>query len=118
MSSDIHHVQASERYSKATGWDGIGHISVQYPEAPGEDPVAQTHEVLGKLDHFMAQLGTDKSKLLKCTVYMARLEDFAAINSVWDAWVVPGRPPARTPVVCEMLRPNVRVGIEAVVAIG
>jgi len=51
-------------------------------------------------------------------VFFAKLTDFDAINLVWDAWIVPGQPPARSPVLGPLLRPDVFVAAEAIVAIG
>ncbi|MCC6469828.1 MAG: RidA family protein [Alphaproteobacteria bacterium] len=114
---DISRIGVSERYSKATVHDGTVYVAVQYPDRPDPSPTNQTREVLAKIDWFLAQAGTDKSRLLKATVFVADIADFAAINAVWDAWVVPGSPPARTPVLGPLLRPEVRVAIELIAAV-
>jgi enamine deaminase RidA (YjgF/YER057c/UK114 family) len=39
---------------------------------------------------MLAAAGTDKSKLLNVTIWLADMADFAAMNEIYDAWVVPG----------------------------
>lgn len=113
----IKRIGVSARYSKAVAHSGTLYVAVQYPDRPDPSATNQTREVLGKIDAFLAEAGTDKSRLLRATVFVADLADFAAINDVWDAWVVPGSPPARTPVLGPLLRPEVRVAIEVTAAV-
>jgi len=114
---EIRRIGVSARYSKATVHNGTVYVAVQYPDRPDPSPTNQTREVLEKIDGFLAQAGTDKSRLLRATVFLADIADFNAINAVWDAWVVPGSPPARTPVIGPLLRPEVRVAIEVTAAV-
>ncbi|MGH8635845.1 MAG: Rid family hydrolase [Burkholderiales bacterium] len=39
---------------------------------------------------------SDKSKLLTATVYLKSMDDYKAMNEIWDAWTAPGAAPART----------------------
>jgi enamine deaminase RidA (YjgF/YER057c/UK114 family) len=118
--SDSNHTNATaydRRYSKATAYDGVGYISVQYPAGLNQDVRAQTEDVLAKLDSYIERLGSDRSRILKVNLFLTDVRDLSVINEVWDAWIVPGRPPARTPVLGPLLRPEVLVAAEAVVAI-
>ena len=40
----------------------------------------------------------DKSSILSATIYLPDIGDFAAMNAVWEQWVVPGQTPARATV--------------------
>ncbi|SNR50256.1 RidA family protein [Puniceibacterium sediminis] len=62
---------------------------------PGEDVNAQTQTCLAKIDALLAEVGADKTRLLQVTIWLADMSDFAAMNSVWDAWVAAGHTPAR-----------------------
>ncbi|MFQ5774402.1 MAG: RidA family protein [Kiloniellaceae bacterium] len=64
-------------------------------DAPGEDARAQMRDTLSRIDRMLADAGTDKSKLLSATIWLADIRDYDAINEVWDAWVPEGRAPAR-----------------------
>src|SRR3546814_13022914 len=62
--------------------------------APGEDAAAQTRAVLGKIDALLAEAGTDKSRILTATIWLADMSDFDAMNAVWDHWVGGATAPA------------------------
>ena len=55
----------------------------------------QTKQVLAKIDAYLAEAGTDKTRLLSANIWLTDMGRFAEMNSVWDAWVDPGNPPAR-----------------------
>ena len=54
---------------------------------PKADAAGQTRQILTRIDEYLAEAGTDKSKLLNVTIWLADINDFAAMNSVWDSWV-------------------------------
>lgn len=76
----------------------------------------QTSEVLRRIDDLLAEVGSDRSHLLSATVYLKQIEDFAAMNAVWEAWVPPGTAPARTTVQAHLASPELRVEITVVAA--
>ena len=39
-------------------------------------------QVLAAIDALLARAGTDKSKILRCQIFLADLADFAAMNEV------------------------------------
>ncbi|RMI17273.1 RidA family protein [Pseudoroseomonas wenyumeiae] len=80
------------------------------------DAAGQTRQVLAKIDEMLAAAGTDKSKLLNVTIWLADMADFAAMNAIYDAWVVPGETPARCCGTVTLARPDIRVEIMVVAA--
>ena len=60
--------------------------------------------------------GTDKSRILSATVYMADLSQKDAMNEVWVAWLDPTCLPARAAVGVE-LTPGTQVEIMLVAAV-
>lgn len=76
----------------------------------------QTHEVLRRIDALLADVGSDRSHLLSATVYLKQIEDFAAMNAVWEAWLPSGCAPARTTVQAQLASPDLRVEITVVAA--
>ncbi len=76
----------------------------------------QTREILGRIDTLLAEVGSDKSKLLSATIYLPNIADFDAMNEVWDAWVAPGNPPARACVEARLAGPDLRVEVSVVAA--
>ncbi|MEZ5666495.1 MAG: RidA family protein [Alphaproteobacteria bacterium] len=71
------------------------YLAGQVADDQNADVVTQTRQVLAKVDRLLAAAGTDKTKLLSAQVWLRNIADFAAMNSVWDAWVSPGNTPAR-----------------------
>ena len=55
----------------------------------------QTRAALAQLDRHLAEAGTDRSRLLSVTVYLADIALKPGLNAVWDAWVDPASPPQR-----------------------
>ena len=77
----------------------------------GKSVTEQTREILATIDGYLAQAGTNKSKLLTATIYLADMGGFAEMNAVWDAWVTPGQTPARATVEAKLAAPDYRVEI-------
>jgi enamine deaminase RidA (YjgF/YER057c/UK114 family) len=55
----------------------------------------QTEDVLAIIDRQLAEAGTDKSKLLTATVYVADMARKPEMNEAWVAWVDPDNAPQR-----------------------
>ena len=67
-------------------------------DVSGAGVTAQTQEILGEIDRLLAAAGTDKSRILTATIYLADIATFAEMNAAWDAWVAKDNPPARATV--------------------
>lgn len=75
------------------------------------DITGQTQQILDKIDGFLAQAGTDKSKLLQANLWITDMSNFAAMNAVWNAWVDPENPPVRACVRADLAVPELLVEI-------
>jgi enamine deaminase RidA (YjgF/YER057c/UK114 family) len=78
---------------------------------PAGDVKVQTKKVLASIDGLLAKAGTDKSKLLTASVWLADMKDFEDHNSVWNEWVDRQNPPVRFCVQTPLWRPNILVEI-------
>ena len=76
----------------------------------------QTGEVLAAIDKLLAEAGTNKSKVLYCQVVLNNIGDFAAMNTVYDAWIDPANPPARACIEARLAHPSLKVEIIAIAA--
>ena len=85
--------------------------------AGGESVTRQTEAILEEIDNLLADAGTDKSRLLSATIWLADMGDFNEMNEVWDAWVVPGETPARACVESRLAAPQFTVEIGVIAAI-
>ena len=91
---EIRRIQTDPRMSQAVVHNGVVWLAGQCGTA-GVSTVAQTQEALAKIDRLLAELGSDRSKILNTTIWLADIGDYDALNSVWDAWVPEGTAPAR-----------------------
>ncbi|HVN34236.1 MAG TPA: RidA family protein [Casimicrobiaceae bacterium] len=95
---------------------GTAYLAGQVPDDLTADVSGQTRQVLAHIDALLAEAGSDKSKILSATIYLADMADFAAMNSVWEQWVVPGQTPARATVEAKLAAPGYRVEIQVIAA--
>ncbi len=77
----------------------------------GKSVTEQTREILSTIDAYLAQVDSDKSKILSATIYLADIGKFADMNAVWDAWVAVGQAPARATVEAKLAAPDYTVEI-------
>ena len=85
-------------------------------EAPGEPAAAQMRDILGRIERRLEEVGTDKSKLLSATIWLADIRDFDAINEVWDAWLPQGHAPARACVEAKLAATKFTVEVGVIAA--
>jgi len=82
----------------------------------GEDVATQTRQVLANLTAVLAAAGASLAGVVKTTVFLVDMGDFAAMNAVY-AEHFPEAPPARSTVAVAALPLGARVEIEAVARI-
>jgi enamine deaminase RidA (YjgF/YER057c/UK114 family) len=88
------------------------------PENLDADAFEQTANTLAQIDAILQKQGSDKSKILDATIFLANKEDFAAMNKAWDAWVVAGHAPVRCTVQATLMKPQYKVEIKIIAASG
>lgn len=76
-----------------------------------QDVSGQMEQVLAKAEAMLTKAGSDKSHLLSATIWLRDIADFAAMNSVWEAWIDPANPPSRATAECRMAHPDILVEI-------
>ena len=110
-------------YSQAVLWNGLVFCSGQIPLDPDsgkmiEGGVAeQTERVLENLKAVLEAAGSGLDKVLKTTVFLKDMGEFAAMNEVYARYF-PEKPPARATVEAARLPRDVRVEIEAIAHVG
>ncbi|MGC4028008.1 MAG: RidA family protein [Steroidobacteraceae bacterium] len=111
----IKRIESSARMSQAVVANGFVFLAGQIaPEPSGADVESQTLQVLGEIDRLLAAAGTDKSRVVSATIYLADIGTFAAMNRAWESWVVAGAQPARATVEAKLAAPEFRVEIQVV----
>ena len=73
------------------------------------DVKGQTKQILDKIDKFLAEAGSDKSKILQTIIYLSDMSTFGEMNAVWEAWIDPKNPPARATSEAALATPDYKV---------
>lgn len=83
---------------------------------PVPDAAAQTGQILDKIDAYLKEVGSHKSKILSATIWLSDMRYFDEMNSVWDKWVPSGDTPARACVEAKLATPKYWVEIRVTAA--
>jgi len=117
--------QAVGPYSQAVSIGGWLYISGQVPLDPAtgrlieaEDIRTHTCRVLDNLSAVLAAAGVGLEQLVKTTIFLVDLGDFAAVNEVYGEYLNSGVRPARSTIQVAALPLGARIEIEAVAYIG
>ena len=125
MSKDVVRTEAAPApfqgapYSQAIKANGFVFISGQLALRPGEKELmggeigAQTEQVFANLRAILEEAGSSLDQLVKTTVFLQNLDDFAGMNEVY-AKHVGSTPPARSTVEVAKLPSGALVEIEAI----
>jgi 2-iminobutanoate/2-iminopropanoate deaminase len=111
--------QAIGPYSQAIRAQGLIFTSGQIPIDPANSQIvagdvgAQTDRVLKNLAAVLQASGSTLEKVLRCTVYLKNMEDFAAMNEVYGRYFKQ-EPPARSTVEVARLPKDVLVEIDVI----
>jgi 2-iminobutanoate/2-iminopropanoate deaminase len=106
-------------YSQAIVANGLVFTAGQIPLDPATmqlvegDITAQTEQVMKNLQAILRAAGADLSTVVKTTVFVRDMNDFAAMNDVYGRWFG-DHAPARSTVQAARLPRDVAVEIEAV----
>jgi 2-iminobutanoate/2-iminopropanoate deaminase len=106
-------------YSQAIQSGGFVFVSGQlalrpdHAEIVGESIQEQTEQVFANLQAILEAAGSGLDRLVKTTVYLTNLDDFAGMNEVY-ARHVGDVPPARATVEISSLPSGAKVEIEAI----
>ena len=113
----IERIESGPRMSKAVVHGDTVYLAGQVAGAAAGGTVAeQTGDILAIIDGFLAQAGTDKTKLLSANIWLTDMSTFAEMNAVWDAWLAPGCAPARATVEAKLAAPQFKVEIAVIAA--
>ena len=99
------------------------YVSGQLPSKPGSrEPLdstiqGQTRQALENVKAVVEASGTTMASVVKCTVFLTDVKDFAGMNSVYSTYW-PKDPPARSTVaVAALVRPDAKIEVECIAAI-
>jgi 2-iminobutanoate/2-iminopropanoate deaminase len=120
--STEHAPKAIGPYSQAIVCNGFAFLSGQIPLDPATGQVIegditwQTERVLDNLRSVLEAAGSSLDRIVKTTVYLKDMEEFAKMNAVYARYF-PEHPPARSTVEAARLPRDVRVEIDCIASI-
>ena len=115
--------QAIGPYSQAVVAGGLVYASGPIPIDPATGQFVeggvreQTAQVLRNLSRVLEAAGSSLGRVVKTTVFLADMDDFAAMNEVYAGFFAE-EPPARSTVQAARLPRDARVEIDAVALAG
>lgn len=117
--STITRIETDPRRSRAVVYNGMVFVGGMTADDRSLDIAGQTRQTLEKIEGYLAEAGTDKSRLLTAQIWIKDLDrDFAAMNEVWNAWTAPDAAPTRATAQCDMGAPDILVEIIVTAAVG
>lgn len=113
--------QAIGPYSQAVIWNGIAYLSGQIPLTPAGTMVEggveeQAVQVLQNLGAVLEACGSSYDMVLKTTIFLKDMNDFAKVNEVYARYFGVN-PPARATVQAAKLPRDVSVEIDCIAAV-
>ena len=114
--SEIKRIETGPRMSQAVVHGGVVYLAGQVGTA-GASITKQTEDILANIDRLLAEVGSDKTKILQSTIWLSSMDDFAEMNAVWDAWVPQGHTPARAAGESKLATPDYNVEILCIAAV-
>lgn len=109
--SPYSHAVACGRFVFASGQLGRDPATGDFPPGGIE---AQTRQSLMNVQAILACEGLTMDNVVKATVFLQDMNDFAAMNSVYATFFTPGQYPARSAVQVARLPKDGRVEIEVI----
>ena len=109
-------------YSQAIRAGSLLFVSGQIPLDPATgalvegDIAAQTHRVFGNLQAILEAAGASFEQVVRTTVYLADMNDFAAVNDVYGTYFTHPAP-ARATVQAARLPKDARVEIDVIASL-
>jgi enamine deaminase RidA (YjgF/YER057c/UK114 family) len=113
----IQRFDVGPRMSEMAVHNGTIYLAGQVADDATQGIEGQTRQVLASIDALLARAGSDKSKILRAEIFLVDLAEFAAMNGVWESWVVAGHTPARATVQAALAKPEWKIEIVVTAAV-
>ena len=103
----IERIESGARSSKIVKHNGVAYITGQVAE--GDTIQEQVQTCVDKIDALLIKAGSSRENMLRVTIWLADMSDFAGLNEVWNAWVPEGHAPARACGEAKLARTELKV---------
>jgi|TARA_B100000809_G_scaffold247647_1_gene276905 enamine deaminase RidA (YjgF/YER057c/UK114 family) len=113
--SNIKRIKTNNRMSQIVIHNDTIYLAGQVGNL-GDSVAEQTKTCLEKVELLLNEAGSDKTRILQTTIWLADISDFANMNEVWDAWIKPGTSPARACGEAKLAKPGLKIEVTLVAA--
>lgn len=111
----VQRLHVEKRFSEIAISGNLVHLAGQLASDTSLDIQGQTQQTLDLIDQFLADAGTDKGHIMSVMIFLKDIErDYAAMNTVWDAWCADMQALPRTCVEAKLYAPDVLVEMTVV----
>ncbi len=114
----IERINPNSRMSPIVKHNGLVYLSGQICKNIEDGISGQTTTMLENVDNLLTQAGSNKHSILSATIYVKTMDDFAAMNKVWDNWLDDADSPTRACVEANMAREKLLVEVSIVAVAG
>jgi enamine deaminase RidA (YjgF/YER057c/UK114 family) len=108
---EIKRLHVGKRLSETAVHNDTVYLAGQIADDTTQGIEGQTREVLAHVDRLLNEVGSDKTCVLMCQIFISDMANFAGMNSVWDEWVPAGHSPPRATVEAKLANPACLVEI-------
>ena len=108
--ADIQRHHSNQRMSQIVVHGATIYLAGQVGTA-GASVAQQTQDCLDQIDTLLAEVGSDKTRILQTIIWLDDMKDFAEMNVVWHAWAPHGHTPARACGEAKLAKPEFTVEI-------
>lgn len=118
MADDIERFGTTERSSQAVVCGGLVFVAGQIARDSVDAQIdVQTRDVLRRIEGLLDTVGSDRTRLLNATIWLADLGDFDVMNRIWSEWLPKGSAPARAVLEGRMVYPGFKLEIAVIAAL-
>lgn len=115
----IERYETGKRMSQTVTYGGFVFLAGQVAiDAPGASVREQTADIQARITRLLEGVGSNSTRMLSATIWLADMSKFEEMNAVWDAWVPSGHAPARATIEARLAAPEFSVEICMIAAIG
>ena len=95
---NIQRLHGGKRMSEVAIYQNTVYLAGQVTADGIPNIVGQTKSVLSQIDALLAEAGSDKSRILRCQIFLSDIKNFDGMNLAWEEWVAAGNAPPRATV--------------------
>lgn len=88
-------------------------LNPQTMEIESENIEDQTKQVMQNIEQILLEVGSNFSKVIKCSIFLADMDDFSSVNEIYGHYF-PENPPARETVEVNRLPKDVKIEISCI----